>query len=327
MSGVELAMWWLVAAIGLGGSMLCSGMETGLYATSSVRAFIRARSAVAGFGDRVVASALDHPERSLTTLLLFNNAFNYLGTLAVTALLATLGLSEAAMVLLQAAVLTPVLLVFAESLPKELFRANADRAVRAFAPALHGMMLLGLVTGVVPGIVLLSRLLGRVLGADAAGALSTPRARSAEMIKHGSPALSEAQAGLVDRALAVETTRVREEMVPIQAAACLRAGWTFPRVRAFVAKRPHSLYPVLDDQGRVVGIASMLAIARGGWASVGVLAEPATMVAFDATAWDALGTLRDRGAQMGIVERGGQAVGIVTQKDLVEPLIGDLRAW
>ncbi len=151
MSGPELAMWWLVAALGLGGSMLCSGIETGLYATSSVRAFVRARSAGARFGDRVVASALDHPERSLTTLLLFNNAFNYLGTLAVTALLATLGLTEAAMVLLQAAVLTPILLVFAESLPKELFRANADRAARSFAPALHAMTVLGLVTGVVPG--------------------------------------------------------------------------------------------------------------------------------------------------------------------------------
>lgn len=327
MSGWELAVWWTVAALGLGGSMLCSGIETGLYATSSVRAFVRARSRGARFGDRVVASALEHPQRSLTTLLLFNNAFNYAGTLAVTALLASLGLSEPALILLQAAVLTPVLLIFAESLPKEVFRANADRAPRRFAPVLYGMMLAGRVAGVVPLIVLASRALARVLGADAAGALSTPRARSAEMIKHGSPGFSEAQAGLVDRALAVETTRVRDEMVPLQSAACLRVGWSPDRVRALVGRHPHSFYPLLDDQGRVVGVVPMIALARGGWVSLGDLAVEAVRVGPETTAWDALGLLRQSRAPMGIVERGVQPIGIVTQKDLVEPLIGDLRAW
>jgi hypothetical protein len=43
MTTAEVIGWWLVAAVGLGGSMLCSGIETGLYATSPVRAFVRAR--------------------------------------------------------------------------------------------------------------------------------------------------------------------------------------------------------------------------------------------------------------------------------------------
>jgi CBS domain containing-hemolysin-like protein len=37
--------------------------------------------------------------------------------------------------------------------------------------------------------------------------------------------------------------------------------------------------------------------------------------------------LRREGVGMGVVERNGAGVGIVTQKDLVEPLTGDLRDW
>jgi hypothetical protein len=201
----------------------------------------------------VVASALEQPDRTLTTLLVFNNVFNYVGTLAVTALLASLGLTEIQMLLLQAAVLTPVLLIFAESLPKELFRAHAEVLVPRFAPALATMRWIGTVSGAVPLVGLLARAVGRVFGIDAAGALRSPRARSTELIKHGSDRLSEAQSGLIDRALKIETTRVVDEMVPLHAVVTLRDAWTGSRARREAARRPHSHYPVVDDKGRVVG--------------------------------------------------------------------------
>lgn len=327
MSTSELVMWWVLAGVGLGGSMLCSGLETGLYAASSIRAFVRARMPGAKMRSRVMSQALEHPERSLTTLLLFNNAFNYLGTLAVTALLSTTGLSEWMLVLLQAAVLTPLLLVFAESLPKELFRADPDRLVLRFAPGLSLMQRIGRWTGAVPLIGLLSRGLGGVLGTDAAGALSSPRARSAELIKHGSPALSETQTGLIDRALLVETTRVRAEMVPIHAAACLRGSWDLAKARPTIARAPHSAYPVLDARGRVLGWVGLPDLVRSPDRLLSDLARPCPRIDHDRSAWEALGVLRSSGASIAVVERDGHAIGVVTQKDLVEPMTGDLRAW
>ncbi|MEC8319903.1 MAG: CBS domain-containing protein, partial [Planctomycetota bacterium] len=41
----------------------------------------------------------------------------------------------------------------------------------------------------------------------------------------------------------------------------------------------------------------------------------------------ALETLRRSRCPLGVVEVGGKPSGIVTLKDLVEPLLGDLRAW
>lgn len=325
MSPGETVVWWVVAGVGLGGSMLCSGIETGLYATSAVRAAVRARAPGATASDRIVARALDKPERALTTLLLFNNAFNYLGTLAATALLATLALGETAMILLQAAVLTPLLLIFAESLPKELFRAGADRLMRPFAPVLGVMQAVGTVTGLVPLIAGAARLFGRLVGIDAAGALRSPRARTADMLKHGSDQLSQAQAGLIDRALRIESTRVRDEMVPLSAAACVRAGWVASRARREVARRPHAWYPVLDERGRVVGVVRLGELVAQPGATVESLLQPFVRVMHDDSAWDALGAMRRGRASLSIVERDGQQVGIVTQKDLIEPLTGDLR--
>lgn len=327
MTPAEAAMWWALAAVGLGGSMLCSGMETGLYASSSVRAMIRARGPAATASDRTVASALDHPDTALTTLLLFNNGFNYLATLAITALLVSLGLSDAALILLQAAVLTPVLLVFAESLPKELFRAHAERLTRRFSPGFRAMRLIGVGSGLVPLIAGVARLGGRLIGIDASNALRSPRERTAELIKHGSGQLSGAQADLVDRALRIETTSVRDEMVPLHAAATVRAAWVASRARREVARRPHARYPVLDDRGRVVGIVRLADLVRKPGETVANLAADCPRLDHTISAWDALGELRRSSSPIALVVRGGHAVGLVTQKDLVEPLTGDLRDW
>ena len=327
MSVGETILWWLLAAVGLAGSMLCSGTETGLYATNSVRALVRSRSDNATRADRVVAGAVEKPERSLTTLLLFNNAFNYLATLAITSLLLTLAFSQTALILVQAAVLTPVLLIFAESLPKELFRAHADRLVRRAAPALAVMQWLGLWTGLVPLIAAMARVGGRLFGADASGALGSTRERVAELIKHGSGGISEAQAGLIDRALLVEATRVGDEMVPVHAAVTVRASWVAARARREIERKPHARYPVIDDRGRVVGVVRLADLVLSPGATVGSLMSEPVGLDHGASAWAGLRRMRAERAGMAVVTRQGQVVGIATRKDLAEPLTGDLRDW
>jgi Mg2+/Co2+ transporter CorB len=106
-------IWVLSAVIGLGGSALCNGMEIGLYSLNRVRLRLRAAGGDAAYSAR----------------LLGNNLFSYLAATALTAVMSAAGYGETAMVLIEVAILTPLLLVLAESLPKELFRADADRLV------------------------------------------------------------------------------------------------------------------------------------------------------------------------------------------------------
>ena len=117
MSSSDL-VWVLVALAGLAGSAMWSGMETGLYCLSRVRLSVRqGASGAAGVTGRLAASELEKPDRVLATILVGNNACNYIGTLGLTALLEARGFGTVSLVLIQVLVLTPALLIFGESLP------------------------------------------------------------------------------------------------------------------------------------------------------------------------------------------------------------------
>lgn len=123
MTTPELIIWIILALIGILGSAFCSGLEVGLYSVS--RVLIRVRS-VDQPRAQSLHKQLEKPAPLLTTLLVYNNIFNYLATLAFTALLSATDLSETLIIIIQAIVLTPILLIFAESIPKELFRSRAN---------------------------------------------------------------------------------------------------------------------------------------------------------------------------------------------------------
>jgi putative hemolysin len=78
-------MWVVLAAIGLGGSAVFSGLEIGLYTLNRVKLAVAAER-----GDRRAVRLqreLAQPERLLAGLLVGNNMVNYLGTVAIAALL------------------------------------------------------------------------------------------------------------------------------------------------------------------------------------------------------------------------------------------------
>lgn len=62
-------------------------------------------------------------------------------------------------------------------------------------------------------------------------------------------------------------------------------------------------------------------------ASVRELMTPVRRLDPGMSVQDALSVMRGEGAALAIVERGGRPLGVVTVKDLVEPLIGDIREW
>lgn len=157
MTPVEILGWSLVMLAGLAGSAMWSGTETGFYCLSRVRLDVRLHR----HGDRAavrVRDELSDPNRLLSTILLGNNLCNYAGTLGLTMLLEGSGLSDGATIALQMVVLTPLLLVFGESLPKEVFRLNADSWPYALSPVIKFVRTVATVVGVLPAAMFISRL-------------------------------------------------------------------------------------------------------------------------------------------------------------------------
>ncbi len=94
-------------------------------------------------------------------------------------------------------------------------------------------------------------------------------------------------------------------------------------------KSPHSRFPVIDQGGRVRGIVSLLEAVLAPDATTEELTHPAASFERNTPLRKALATLRSRRETMAVIvaEQTGEPLGLVTLKDLVEPLTGELAAW
>jgi putative hemolysin len=325
---IDDLLWVLLALAGLGGSALWSGTETGMYSVSRVRLAIR-RGDPRDTAARTLAGELAHPDRTLGTILIGNNVCNYLGTLGLTAVLEARGFSAAAMFVLQIGVLTPVLLVFGESLPKEMFRVKADTLTYRVVPVLRAARVLFTVTGVLPLVALVSALASKSSGRSGPTLARPGRERLAELMRESasSGAISTEQARMAERALAFGARRVREVMVPWSGVVAVHEGWSRARVITSLARGDHTRVPVLGPTGAVCGVADRLALQADAGLALSDVTGEAVWLDPGLGLRDALGALRSAGVPIGLVGTPGRPLGIATVKDLLEPLTGELRAW
>lgn len=316
----------IVAFAGVIVSAICSGLETGLYVVNRVRLAVRA-----GRGDRAairLERELERPDRLLATLLITNNAANYAGSLGVAAIIAGFAVPVWAAVALNTLIVVPLLFVFGETIPKDLFRTRADSWLPRFGAALTGARRLLTMAALVPLLATISTILRRFLGDDDRNA-GSPRARIARFIResHASGSLSEAQLDLAGRALAMRQRTVASEMTPWRQVASLKHSTENADVRAIARSTLRSRLPVVAD-GRVAGFVEVQHLLVHGGSVAEALDADVPRFPPTARAFSALEVLRRRRRPMGVVEDAeGKPLGIVTLKDLVEPLIGDLRAW
>lgn len=330
MTGADQAVWWGLALFGLAGSALCSGLEIGVYTVNRVRLAVRAARAGSGASARVLRNELEHPERLLATLLIANNAFNYLGAAGITAILVGAGLSELATIVLNAVVLTPVIFVFGESLPKEVFRLEADRLTYRLAFMLRVFRWILTAALVLPLVRLFAHATARLLGGEPEVALTgSSRDRVAALLKEGAShgMMSESQADLVDRALVFNRTTVRDEMVPWAKVRTLSADLDRAAAVRAVGAHPASRFPVVDRRGNVVGVLRQIDLHLRPEASLGDLLERPVRLAPEESARSALRRMREAGVDFALVEVSGRPVGIVTDKDLFGPLVEELAEW
>lgn len=328
MTWPEIVAWSLLTAAGLIGSALCSGMEMGLYAASRVRVDIAASMPHRGGPARVLRRELDHPEGAIATLLVGNNAANYAGVAGITALLGGAGLTDIAVVVINALILTPILVVLCESLPKEVFRQQADRLAVLCAPALAGARVALTFAGVLPLILVFGRVAMRLIGESAErwSALGA-RDRLAKLLEEGAAqgALSVAQATLVERAMRLRDAVVEDEMSPWSSVSAARESWARARVVAHAAAHALADVPVVDGRGRVIGVVWMPdLVLREDEPWRALMRAPARLGA-KMPVLDAMRAVIEAPARVGIVEHHGRPVGLVTLDDLAEPLTGGWR--
>ncbi len=331
MSTMELLLLLLLFLVGAMGSAFFSGTETGLYVLNRVRLKLRADGGEPAA--IMVQNELADSSRLLVNLLIGNNMMNQLASFAVASLFAALQMGAWLEVAITAVVLTPVLFVFGETLPKELCRANSDRWTYKAIGVLRWVRLLYTVTLLAPVVMLLSQRILRLLGQDQSALMEhrqeAKRREVAVLLKEGAGAgiLSERQISLLDRALSLRDLTVAAEMVPWGQVVAVSSEADTDSVARRTAASQYTRLPAVDESGQILGVVNVLDVLLNPGMPVRKFLEPAAHIEPTTSVRQALRLLAQHRAAMAVIEERGKPIGIVTVKDLVEPLVGELAAW
>ena len=321
----ELALYAALAFVGLGGSALCSGLETSLYTLNHARLTLRAHEPGAPKVYPKLLHDIHQPDRPLAALLVANNLFNYFGVLGLSLALAAFGFSELMLVIANTVILSPLLLVFAESLPKDLMRQRADEIVPRLAPVLFTLERIATRGGLLPLLLVSARAAAKLTGGSSEASFEqAQRTRVAALLKEGAihGLLTPRQSSLVDRALTFERATLADVQRPLDQLPTLNSADS-PLDQALTLvrdKHPRALR--LDAQGQpqdLVETESLLSPSADPAAPAAITLPP------DITVREAL-RLLDVAARPAalVLDAAGRPAGFVTARDLIAPLTGPL---
>jgi|TARA_B100000959_G_C14924793_1_gene601071 CBS domain containing-hemolysin-like protein len=316
-----------ITCTGLILSALYSGLETGLYTINRIRLDVRSSSGLVSA--KRILSLVDNPTRMLAVLLVCNNAANYLASYGAAMFLDSTTLSPWISILVNAGVMIPLLFIFGEVLPKDLFRTHTDSWTYACSVPLSWSDRILRWTGIVPVLSKIGQVTHSVLGSESP-IEPTPRRRFGLLFKEGlgDGVLSDEQITLADRILAMRSLTVNSEMIPWTRVVCIGKDMPLGRRTTALSKTSHTRIPVVNSDGMVEGILPVLsALLEPNNPTEELIIEP-LYVTPKTKVQDALHQLRKSGKVMAIVSLDGEKpLGIVTLKDLVEPIVGELAAW
>ena len=306
-------------------SGMASGSETGFYSVSRSR--IDAEARAGSRAARLVLALLRDETGLLITLLLVNNVVNQAATYVGRELMAPLAVPDQLEELALTLWLAPLFFFLGELLPKDLFRRRPHALLFAVAPLVWvAKAVLAPIAWPLRGMIAAA---GRALGLDTRE-LARVEGREAvlELLSESHAGLRPQLEGLARNVLELRALRVERVMVPWRRVEVLRAGAPGPAVREQLAATPYTRLPVVDARGAVLGYVHQLEVlAAGPSAPLAEALRP--MIELDpSTPLDrALARMRASGQRAAVVGPGARPLGLVTLKDLVEEISGELARW
>lgn len=317
-------------------SAVFSGLETGIYRLSRLR--LRLGEERGDLKYVLLGRAMRDASGLLLTLLVANNLVNYLATSSVTYLFLTVAPDHAAE-LLATSLTAPLLFVFGESLPKNIFLYRADVMTPYLGPFLYVVHKALTWSGIVPLLGLISRLFARMIGApmpprQVVASTGIHRVRTILRDTQEEGLLSHIQAEMLDRVVNIPTLRLGDVMIPMSRVQA--APFQTDRTTLLEELRKHAFTRVLvwrEQPSNIVGFVNVYDALAGEepFGSVEGVLTPVRSLDADTLVTDAIEVLRRERVQMILVtrRRGSKEtpVGIVTMKDLVEELMGELAEW
>jgi len=145
---------------------------------------------------------------------------------------------------------------------------------------------------------------------------------------HAAGALTGAQREMADRVMHISRVRVADVLQPMERVIQAPADVSREEFLQRIAERNYSRLPLLDAEGRVTGVVDVYDVLTDRTdRPIHVYAVDPLIVSADLTVTEALYAMQHARRSFAVVEAGEKHVGIITIKDLVEEIVGELDAW
>jgi CBS domain containing-hemolysin-like protein len=312
----------LLGLFGVVLSAFFAGTETGFYRATRLRLLLDALA-----GDSTARGLLfltNHPALFVATALVGNSVAAYLISLATVIVVGDLVTESTFVVeLFSPLVVAPVVLVYGELLPKNLFLAAPNRLLRATGPVF--LVFVFLFFPLAGLLWLLGRFVGRLAKSSPEPVRLVLAQRELQQVLaegHDAGILHPAQQSLAHGIFAVARKPVKQFLTPLSQMLIVRYGTSKQTVLRLAEQTRTAIVPVAapDGSNKLIGCVRVIDLRMRAGDDLLPL-RPLPEVRDDATHLAALMRLESSGEGLAqVVNAKGDAIGIVTLERLREPL-------
>ena len=320
----------------LGG--LFAGAETGLYQLSRLRLRLGIEKRRLSFV--VLGKVMGDSSGLLLSMLIGTNLAHYLATSIVTYLLLSRVEAEHIAELFAMLLTAPTLFVFSELIPKDIFFYRADSLMPCIGAVLFAVHKFFTWLGVVPLLKFTLRVFARAAGTPVSAETVIPDVRSShikaifrETREEG--LLSPVQAEIIDRVVSIPNITIRSVMTPINKVEMAEQNSDKSALLDKLKKSAFTRLPVYDRwRANIVGFVNIYEVLGSGqeFTDLRNFIKPIRRLSSELKVSDAISIMQKENQKIVLVTRVGhlgreRQIGIVTMKDLVEELLGELAEW
>ena len=315
-----------------------AGSETGMYQLSRLRLRLGVEKKRLPF--IILNRCLSDSSGLLLSMLIGTNLAHYIATSIVTSMfLGTVG-SEHTAELFATMLTVPILFIFAELIPKNMFFYRADLLMPYFSPVLYSFHTVLRWSGIVPLLKFISSFFARLMGLATASktVIASAQRHKVQAILHDTHEegfLSPVQTEIVNRLVGISHVHLSSVMIPIHNVETVDINSDDSALLEKLNKCAFTRLPVTEGRaGNITGFISIYEALNSSekFTDLRGFIKPIRKLDAEMSVIDATNIMQKENHKIILVTRAGRfggqkPVGIVTMKDLVEELLGELAEW
>ncbi|MBQ3789520.1 MAG: HlyC/CorC family transporter [Lachnospiraceae bacterium] len=276
----------------------------------------------------VVCRILDQYPKMISAILIGNNVVNLAASAMVTVLVTRL--FGSAFIGVGTGILTILVLMFGEILPKTIAKIHAERLSFAYAHAILATMII--LTPLIFLIDLLSNGILKLLRVDihARDTMTETELKAYVDISHEDGVIETGEKEIINNVFDFSDTVAKDIMIPRIDMSCVAADADYGEVLKCFRQDMYTRLPVYqDDSDNIIGLINVkdfiLVKDRAAFKAADLLRESLYTWEYKKTA-DLLNEMRAKMQNVAfVVNEYGSTVGMITLEDLLEEIVGEIR--